>query len=131
MSQQQRGKAKVRIGVVVSDKMDQTRVVAVHWSRPHPVYTRRVRRVTKFKAHDGANASHAGDTVRIVETRPLSKDKRWRIVEVVAKGERVELQPEEVGQAVLEEFSGKKEEAAVAVEEAPSAQAKPAEEAKQ
>ncbi len=131
MTQQQQGKAKVRTGVVVSDKMDKTRVVAVHWSRPHPVYTRRVRRVTKFKAHDGANASHEGDTVRMVETRPLSKDKRWRIVEIVAKGERVELKPEEVGQAVLEEFSGKKEGAAAPAEQAPGAEAKPAEEAKQ
>lgn len=110
MTQQQRGKRKVRIGIVVSDKMDKTRVVAVHWTQAHPLYQRRVRRITKFKAHDATNASHEGDTVRIVETRPLSRDKRWRIMEVIARGERVEVKPQEIDTALIEEFAGHGEE---------------------
>ncbi len=105
----ERGRRKSRTGVVVSDKMDKTRVVQVRWSRPDPRYTRRVRRVSAFKAHDAANASHEGDTVRMVETRPSSKEKRWRIVEIVTKGERVEIKPQEVGASIIEEFSSSKE----------------------
>jgi len=73
---------------VVSDKMDKTVVVAVESYRPHPLYKRAVRRIKKFKAHDEQNACRTGDVVRIEETRPLSKDKRWRVVEILSKGER-------------------------------------------
>ncbi|MNX43284.1 30S ribosomal protein S17 [compost metagenome] len=70
-------------GKVVSDKMDKTIVVAVESRHPHPRYGKIIKSTNKFKAHDEANAAHTGDTVRIVESRPLSKDKRWSLVEVV------------------------------------------------
>ena len=70
-------------GTVISDKMNKTRIVQVKWSSKHPRYTKTMRRAQKFKAHDEKNASHAGDTVKIMETRPLSKDKRWVILEIL------------------------------------------------
>lgn len=76
---------KVRVGKVVSDKMDKTIVVAVEDSIKHPIYNKTVRRTVKFKAHDENNEAKIGDTVRIMETRPLSKDKRWRLVEITEK----------------------------------------------
>jgi len=76
---------KIRTGYVVSDKMDKTVVVAVQNWRVDPLYGRRVRHRSKFKAHDEANACSVGDLVKIMETRPLSKDKRWRVVEIVEK----------------------------------------------
>ncbi|MGB9847221.1 MAG: 30S ribosomal protein S17 [Desulfotomaculales bacterium] len=79
---------KVRVGRVVSDKMEKTVVVAVETLVRHPLYQRTVRRTRKFKAHDENNACRVGDRVRIMETRPLSKEKRWRVVEIIqrAKG---------------------------------------------
>ena len=74
---------KTRVGVVVSDKMQKTVVVAVERRVPHPVYGKMVTRTKTVKAHDEENSARAGDTVRIMETRPLSKDKRWRVVEIV------------------------------------------------
>jgi len=76
---------KTRIGVVVSDKMDKTRVVAVQRTFRHPRYERVVQRTKRFKAHDERNESRTGDRVLIVETRPLSKDKRWRIKEILER----------------------------------------------
>ena len=76
---------KERTGIVTSDKMDKTRTVRVDRVAHHPVYKKLMRMATKFKAHDEGNVSKTGDTVRIEETRPLSKTKRWRIVEVVKK----------------------------------------------
>jgi small subunit ribosomal protein S17 len=84
---EKRGRRKVRVGQVVSDKMDKTAVVAVTRLVRHPMYSRFVKRTTKFKAHDEKNECHVGDVVRITETRPLSKDKRWRVVEVVRKAQ--------------------------------------------
>ena len=81
----ERNLRKVRIGKVVSDKMDKTIVVAVKTKVLHPLYGKTVNRTTKFKAHDENNECGIGDTVRIMETRPLSKDKRWRLVEIVEK----------------------------------------------
>jgi small subunit ribosomal protein S17 len=81
----QRGTRKTRVGRVVSDKMQKTIVVAIERRVPHPVYGKMVTRTTKVKAHDEENTAKAGDVVRIAETRPLSKDKRWRLVEIVAK----------------------------------------------
>lgn len=95
---------KIRIGFVVSDKMDKTRVIAVHWTEQHPVYHRHVRRLTKFKAHDERNETRTGDRVRIIETRPRSKEKRWRILEVLERAEQVDVRPEEVGQTIIEEL---------------------------
>lgn len=83
--QTQRGFRKVRVGRVISDKMDKTVVVQVADLKSHPLYKKVMRHQVKFKAHDEANACRAGDLVRIMETRPLSKDKRWRVVEVVEK----------------------------------------------
>ena len=82
---EQRGLRKTRQGVVVSDKMDKTIVVAVTTRVRHPLYGKIVKRTTKLKAHDEENACGIGDTVRVMETRPLSRDKRWRLVEIVEK----------------------------------------------
>jgi small subunit ribosomal protein S17 len=76
---------KTRVGVVVSDKMQKTVVVAIERRVPHPVYGKMVTRTSKFKAHDEENSAKVGDRVRIMETRPLSKDKRWRVVEIVER----------------------------------------------
>ncbi|MBF0532110.1 MAG: 30S ribosomal protein S17 [Candidatus Omnitrophica bacterium] len=74
-------------GTVVSDKMDKTRVVQIRWATKHAKYNKIVRRSTKYKAHDEKNEAKAGDMVRIMETRPLSKDKRWMIVHILKKAE--------------------------------------------
>jgi small subunit ribosomal protein S17 len=76
---------KTRTGVVVSDKMQKTVVVAIERRMPHPVYGKMMTRTKRLKAHDEENSAKAGDTVRIMETRPLSKDKRWRVVEIVER----------------------------------------------
>ena len=76
---------KSRVGVVVSDKMSKTRVVAVERAFRHPRYERVIKRTARFKAHDERNEAHVGDRVLIVETRPLSKDKRWRIKEILER----------------------------------------------
>lgn len=89
-------KQKTRLGRVVSDKMDKTVVVSVQTPRRHPLYQKTIKRAVKYKVHDEKNECKLGDTVRIVETRPLSKTKRWRIAEIVSKGEVVEVKPEEV-----------------------------------
>lgn len=81
----ERNYRKVRLGKVVSDKMDKTIVVAVEENVKHRIYNKTIRRTTKFKVHDETNQAKIGDTVRIMETRPLSKDKRWRLVEIVEK----------------------------------------------
>ena len=78
-----RGARKSRTGLVVSDKMEKTVVVAIERRVPHPVYGKMVTRTKRLKAHDEENSAKVGDTVRIVETRPLSKDKRWRVVAIV------------------------------------------------
>ena len=82
---EQRGLRKTRQGVVVSDKMDKTIVVAITTRVRHPLYGKIVKRTTKLKAHDKENACGIGDTVRVMETRPLSRDKRWRLAEIVEK----------------------------------------------
>ena len=81
----ERNLRKERIGVVVSDKMDKTVVVAVERKEKHPLYGKFVKKTTKFVAHDEKNECGMGDTVRIMETRPLSKTKNWRLVEIVEK----------------------------------------------
>ena len=81
----ERNDSKTRVGRVVSDKMDKTIVVAVETFVKHPLYKKRVKNTVKFKAHDENNECGIGDTVKIMETRPLSKDKRWRLVEIVEK----------------------------------------------
>lgn len=81
----ERALRKVRIGKVVSDKMQKTVVVAVATKVRHPLYGKTVNRTTKFKAHDENNDAKVGDTVKIMETRPLSRDKRWRLVEIIER----------------------------------------------
>jgi small subunit ribosomal protein S17 len=81
----ERGARKTRVGVVVSDKMEKTVVVAVRDTFRHPLYGKTQRRLTKYKAHDDANTAGVGDLVRIAETRPLSKTKRWRVAEILEK----------------------------------------------
>ena len=76
---------KLRIGLVVSDKMEKTVVVRIDRRMPHPQYGKMVTRTRRLKAHDEENSAKVGDTVRIMETRPLSKDKRWRVVEIVER----------------------------------------------
>ena len=90
------GKRKTRFGQVVSDKMDKTVVVAVETPRRHSLYKKTIRRAVKYKAHDEKNQCRIGDTVKIVETRPLSKDKRWRVAEIITTGEVAEIKPEEI-----------------------------------
>lgn len=89
-------KHKTRFGRVVSDKMDKTVVVAVETPKRHPLYKKVIRKVVKYKAHDKNNECRIGDMVRIVETRPLSAQKRWRVAEIIAKGEVVTVQPKEI-----------------------------------
>lgn len=81
----ERAQRKVRVGKVVSDKMDKTIVVAVNITQRHPIYKKTITRTQKFKAHDENNEAHVGDTVSIMETRLLSKDKCWRVVEITEK----------------------------------------------
>ena len=82
---EERGLRKTRIGVVVSDKMDKTCVIKIQDRVRHPLYGKMVNRTRKFKAHDEENQCGIGDIVRIMETRPISKDKRWRLVEIIEK----------------------------------------------
>ncbi len=81
----ERNLRKTRVGKVVSDKMEKTIVVAVEDHVKHPLYKKIVKRTRKLKAHDENNACHIGDKVKVMETRPLSKDKRWRLVEIMEK----------------------------------------------
>ncbi|EUB16416.1 30S ribosomal protein S17 [Shuttleworthella sp. MSX8B] len=82
---EERNLRKTRQGVVVSDKMDKTIIVAIKDNVKHPLYGKIVKRTYKLKAHDENNEAHEGDTVRVMETRPLSKDKRWRLTEIVER----------------------------------------------
>ena len=81
----ERGLRKTRVGVVVSDKMDKTCVIQIETRVRHPLYGKIMNRTNKIKAHDEENQCGVGDTVRIMETRPLSKDKRWRLVDIIEK----------------------------------------------
>jgi small subunit ribosomal protein S17 len=85
METMERAKRKTRVGVVVSDKMLKTVVVKVQTTSRHPLYGKILRKVKKFKAHDERSEAHAGDKVLIAETRPISKEKRWRVIQVLEK----------------------------------------------
>ena len=87
---------KTRFGKVISDTMDKTVIVAVDTPRRHPLYKKTIRRIVKYYAHDEEKISKKGDAVKIEETRPLSKLKRWRVVEIITKGEVAEIKPEEI-----------------------------------
>ncbi|MGI5881955.1 MAG: 30S ribosomal protein S17 [Dethiobacteria bacterium] len=83
----ERGRRKTRVGRVVSDKMEKTIVVAVERNTHHPLYGKTIRKTTKYKVHDADNQCRNGDKVRIMETRPLSKEKNWRLVEIIEKSQ--------------------------------------------
>ncbi len=87
---------KFRVGRVVSNKMDKTIVVEVETARHHPLYGKTVKKALKYKAHDEKNECKEGDIVRVVESRPLSKEKRWRVAEIVIKKAQVVVKPEEL-----------------------------------
>ena len=132
-------KRKIRLGQVVGDKMDKTVVVEVSGPKRHPLYKKIIRRVVRYKAHDEKNECQIGDKVRIVETRPLSKEKRWRVDEILVKGEVVEVSPEEITQEdldkVIPEKKAKEKEAEAEVkaevEEEPKAEVEEKTEAKE
>lgn len=84
---EERNLRKTRVGKVVSDKMDKTIVVAIETSVKHPLYKKIIKRTYKLKAHDENNECKVGDKVKVMETRPLSKDKRWRLIEIVDKAQ--------------------------------------------
>jgi len=87
---------KTKVGKVIGDKMDKTVVVSVEWRQPHRIYKKNVRKWSSFKVHDQGNVCNLGDTVRIIETRPLSKTKRWKIAEIIQKGDVADLQPGDI-----------------------------------
>ena len=89
-------KRKTRTGRVVSNKMDKTVVVVVETVKHHPLYKKAVKKAVRYKAHDAKNECGQGDIVKITETRPLSREKRWRVTEIITKKEVVEVQPGEI-----------------------------------
>jgi len=94
---------KTRTGRVVSNRMDKTVVVVVVTPKRHPLYKKTIKRITRFKAHDDKNECGIGDVVKIIETRPLSKDKRWRVAEIITRGKEVEVQPRDITVESLED----------------------------
>ncbi len=97
------GARKVRVGEVISAKMDRTVVVAVRWQQRNLIYKKPRRRITKLYAHDNENQCRLGDVVRIEETRPLSRTKRWRLLEIVERREVAEVKPVELDEGILTE----------------------------
>jgi small subunit ribosomal protein S17 len=118
-------KRKVRLGQVVSNRMDKTVVVEVSGPKRHPLYKKIIRRVVRYKAHDEKNECQVGDKVRIIETRPLSREKRWRVAEIVVKGEVVEVSPEEITREDLEKVIPEKKAKEAEAEVKAEAEAKP------
>ena len=100
--QEQEKRRKVRVGNVVSAKMDKTVIVAYEWRQRHGLYQKRMKRITRFAVHDENNECKVGDSVRIIETRPLSKTKRWRVLEVLQRGDVPEVQPGEIDRSLVE-----------------------------
>jgi len=92
------GKRKIRTGQVVSNKMDKTVVVAAETLKRHPLYKKTIKHTKKYKVHDEGNVCKIGDEVEIMETRPLSKEKRWRVTKVISSRESAEAEPAEVGE---------------------------------
>ena len=93
---------KVKVGTVVSEKMDKTIVVSTQWRQPHRLYKKNVRKWSRFMAHDENNECTLGDTVEIVETRPMSKVKRWKVVRIIQKSDLADIQPGEIATDVSE-----------------------------
>jgi len=123
------GRQKTRVGVVVSDKMEKTVVVAIETFRRHRIYKKILRRTRRYKVHDEHGVCDLGDRVRIVETRPLSHDKRWRVAEVLVKGELPEIAPKEIDAELIGQVRKEQERAEeVAAEVAAEAEAEAPEE---
>jgi small subunit ribosomal protein S17 len=122
---------KSKIGRVSSNKMEKTLVVLVESYRNHPLYKKTIRKVKRYKVHDENNECKIGDTVKIVETRPLSKEKRWRVSEIITKAAAIEVKPEEIAiPAVLSETKPVVAETTDLIKE-DSTESKPAEEKKE
>ena len=122
---------KSKIGRVSSNKMEKTLVVLVESYRNHPLYKKTIRKVKRYKVHDENNECKIGDTVKIVETRPLSKEKRWRVSEIITKAAAIEVKPEEIAiPAVLSETKQVVAETTESIVE-DSTESKPAEEKKE
>lgn len=102
------GRRKQRIGTVVSSKMQKSIIVSVSWSTRHGIYRKSIARASRFMAHDEKSEARAGDVVRIEETRPLSLRKRWRLIEVIKKGDLAELRPEDIDSSVSESAEASK-----------------------
>lgn len=120
---------KLQLGTVVSNKMDKTVVVRIDRSKRHRLYGKTIRSSRRYKAHDEKNECRLGDVVRIAETRPLSREKRWLVVEVVVKGDVAEVAPRDIGARIIEETrEAAAADAAVAapVQPEPQAEAEPA-----
>ena len=122
---------KSKIGRVSSNKMEKTLVVLVESYRNHPLYKKTIRKVKRYKVHDENNECKIGDTIKIVETRPLSKEKRWRVSEIITKAAAIEVKPEEIAvPAVLSETKPVVAETTDLIVE-DSTESKPAEEKKE
>ena len=122
---------KSKIGRVSSNKMEKTLVVLVESYRNHPLYKKTIRNVKRYKVHDENNECKIGDTIKIVETRPLSKEKRWRVSEIITKAAAIEVKPEEIAiPAVLSETKPVVAETTESIVE-DSTESKPAEEKKE
>ena len=93
---------EVKVGTVVSEKMDKTIVVSTQWRQPHRLYKKNVRKWSRFMAHDENNECTLGDTVEIVETRPMSKVKRWKVARIIQKSDLADIQPGEIATDVSE-----------------------------
>ena len=113
---------KLQTGIVVSNKMDKTVVVRIDRFKRHRLYGKTMRVTQRYKAHDERNECRLGDVVKIAETRPLSREKRWRVVEVVQKGDVAEVAPREIGANILEETRAAAEEEAAAARAAQAAE---------
>lgn len=98
---------KERVGRVISDRMQKTRIVSIEWKQHHPKYKRLVSKESKFKVHDEKNESKIGDLVRIVEGRPMSKEKRWRVTEIIERGMVADIKPTEIEESTLAELAAK------------------------
>jgi small subunit ribosomal protein S17 len=125
---EERGRRKTLVGVVVSNKMDKTAVVSVERRHPHPLYRKIIRTTKRYKAHDPNNTAQLGDVVRLEETRPLSKEKRWRIAETMTRGNVADIAPRDIG-APVEPEAERPVAVAAPVAAAPAAVAAPVAEA--
>lgn len=116
------------VGEVVSNKMNKTVVVEIKSRKPHPLYRRIVNSTRRFKAHDEENRCNLGDLVRVIESKPISKEKHWQVAEVLTKGHVAELQPAEIGRTEVEEILPARTQAeeAAAETEASAAEEEPA-----